>query len=116
MAETGEVLRSFFNGIPELSFVFVNATVYSDPKWRVVQTHTVPMMSKKKLDHIVRRKESDTKDYQRCDCYWLLVVVDFINAAQDQEIQAEGVEEIKSEIFERIFVYKTVFDQILEIK
>lgn len=104
------------NGIPELSFVYVNATVYSDPKWRIVQTYTVPMMSKENFAQIVRRKEEAAKDYQKCDAYWLLVVVNFIDAAQDQEIRVEGIEEIKSKIFERIIVYKTLFDHILEIK
>ena len=115
MAETGEISRSLFDRIPELSFVYVNATVYSDPKWQIIQTYTGPMMSKEKLAQIVREKEDDTKGYHKCNGYWLLVVVDSIDRAQDQEIRVEGIEEIKSELFEKIIVYKTLFNHILEI-
>jgi hypothetical protein len=48
--------------------------------------------------------------------YWLLVVVDFINPAQDQEIQIDGFDKIQTEVFEKIIAYKTLFGHVLEAK
>lgn len=116
MAEAGQISKNLFSGIPELSFVSVDTNSYDDPKWRIMQTGTTPMMLKEELAKIVIRKEEDAKGYQNCDSYWLLIVVDFINSAQDQEIRVEGIDTIKSTIFERIIVYKTGYDHIVEIK
>ena len=73
-------------------------------------------MSRDRLIDIVRDKEVRSREYRKCHAYWLLVVVDFINSAQDQEIQIEGFEKIQSEIFEKIIVYKTLFGHVLEAK
>lgn len=115
MAETGQISKNLFSGIPELSFVSVDANSYDNPKWRIMQTGTTPIMSEEDLVKIVTRKEKDVKGYQECDSYWLLIVVDFINPAQDQEIRVEEIG-IKSTIFEKIILYKTGYDHILEIK
>ena len=53
--------------------------------------------------------------YQRCDAYWLVVVVDFMDPAQDQEIRLDGFQKIDSIVFERVLVYKTVFHHILTV-
>ncbi len=52
----------------------------------------------------------------RCDKYWLVVVVDFIDRAQDQEIRIDGFEKIDSTVFEKVIVYKTLFPHVLEAK
>ena len=73
-------------------------------------------MSRDMLIEIVRDKETLSRKYKECDAYWLLVVVDFTNRAQDQEIQIGCFEKIQSEIFEKIIVYKTLFGHVLEAK
>jgi hypothetical protein len=111
--KTGIISRSLFDDIPELDFVYVNATVYINTEWRIVQTYTGSIMSREKLAEIVREKEQNARDYQKCDAYWLLIVVDFMDRAQDQAIWPEGlVEQIKSEIFKKIIVYRTGFDPL----
>lgn len=72
--------------ISELCFVYLNTEEYEDAKWRVMQVYDVPMMSRDRLVEIVRDKEVRARKYKKCDAYWLIVVVDFINPAQDQEI------------------------------
>lgn len=114
--KTGEIRKDIFKGTPELSFVYLNTKEYEDVKWRVIQVFDVPIMSRNRLIDIVKDKEVRSKEYRKCDAYWLLVVVDFINSAQDQEIQIEGFEKIQSEIFEKIIVYKTLFGHVLEAK
>ena len=61
-----------------------------------------------------QEKEEKSKEYRNCKAYWLLVVVDFYDNAQDQEIQIESPEEITSDIFERIIVCKTIFGHVSE--
>ena len=43
--KTGAVSKDVFKDIPELSFVFLNAKEYDDPKWRVVQCYSGQAMS-----------------------------------------------------------------------
>jgi len=69
-----------------------------------------------KLRTIVSAKEAKSKYYQHCDAYWLVVVVDFIDPAQDQEIQINGFEKIISTAFEKVIVYKTLFGHVFEAK
>jgi len=114
--ESGEIFRNTFSTIPALSFVYLNAKEYKNPRWRVVQVYDVPIISRDRLLDIVRGKELRAKKYKKCDAYWLLVVVDFINSAQDQELQVDGFHKIQTEIFEKVIVYKTLFRHILEAK
>jgi hypothetical protein len=74
------------------------------------------MMSRDRLLDIVKAKEVLSANYKPCDAYWLLVVVDFIDAAQDQEIRVDGFDPITSNIFEKVIVYKTGFGHIFEAK
>ena len=71
-------------------------------------------MDLKRLVSIVKDKEKRSKKYEKCDVYWLLVVVDFVNPAQDQEIRIDNFKKIETEVFERVIVYKTLFGHVLE--
>lgn len=66
--------------------------------------------------NIVKDKERRSEKYKKCDAYWLLVVVDFVNPAQDQEIQIDTFEKVETAVFERVIVYKTQFGHVLEAK
>ena len=114
--ETGEIRKDIFQGVPELSFAYLNAKEYKDAKWRVVQVYDVPIMSRDRIVDIVRDKEVRAKKYKKCDVYWLLVIVDFIDRAQDQEMQINDFEKIQTEVFEKVIVYKTLFGHVLEAK
>jgi hypothetical protein len=110
----GEVRRDYYPEIPELSFVWLVEGRYEDARWRNSQVYSTPMMSLERLPEIIREKESKSRHYRSCSAYWLLVVVDWIDPAQDQEIQIDGFEAIHSDVFENVLVYKTAFGQILE--
>lgn len=114
--KTGVIRKDIFKGIPELSFVYLNAKEYDDAKWRGGRVYNGTRISRDGLIEIVRSKEESSKQYEKCDAYWLLVVVDFIDRAQDQEIQIDAFEKIESNVFEKIFVYKTGFGHVLEAK
>jgi len=72
-------------------------------------------MSAARLRKIVAEKEAKAADYAPCDAYWLLIVVDWADAAQDQEITTTGLK-LPSEVFEKIIVYKPGFEDIAEVK
>jgi hypothetical protein len=105
--------KPFLRDIPELDFVYINHNLYTDPEWRIIQLHDGQIMSVSRLSEIVRGKENKATNYRKCDAYWLLVVIDFTDSAQDQEIQIDGVE-LKSDIYEKIILYKTVSNHVLE--
>lgn len=111
--KTGSIRKDIFKDIPELSFVYLNTKEYEDPKWRVVQCYSGQLMSMENLRAILSTKEAQSKCYQHCDAYWLIVVVDFTDRAQDQEIQINGFEKIASTVFEKVIVYKTHFGHVL---
>lgn len=112
--QRGQIRKEMFETIPELSFVYVNPKEFPEARWSVVQVYQVPTMSRARLVEIVRSKERHANRYEKCDTYWLLVVVDFINPAQDQEIQIDDFAKIEIEVFEKVIVYKTAFGHILE--
>lgn len=114
--DTGEVGRDFYKAIPELSFVYLNTQEYDDARWRIVQVYDGQIMSRDRLLDIVIDKEVRAVKYKACDAYWLLVIVDFIDSAQDQEIRIDGFHPIQSEVFEKVIIYKTIFGHILEAK
>lgn len=111
---SGQVGNDVFKAIPELSFVYLNTREYTDSKWRVVQVYNVPVMSRERLIEIVRSKERRANKYEKCDSYWLVVIVDFMNFAQDQEIRVDGFDKIQTDVFEKVIVYKTLFGHVLE--
>ena len=111
---TRGISKYFLKDIPELDFVYINPNLYSDPEWRITQVYTGQIMSLPRLTEIIREKEDKAKNYRKCDAYWLLVVVDFIDSAQDQEIQVDGLK-LSSDVYEKIIVYKTVSEHLLEL-
>ena len=112
--EEGEVSRSVYQDIPELNFVYVNPSLYLDPKWRAFQVFTGQIMSLQRLTDVLRTKEKKVVQYAPCDGYWLLVVVDFINSAQDQEIRIDNIK-LQSNVFEKVIIYKTAFEHLVEV-
>jgi hypothetical protein len=112
---SGQVDRAEFQSIPEVSFVYLNKREYSDAKWRVGGVHGVGLMSAKALEDIVRAKEAKSTDYAPHDAYWLLVVVEAMDPAQEQEIRIDDLQ-ISSHVFEKIIVYEPLSGRIIEAK
>jgi len=112
---SGEINRSAFRDVmPEIASIYRNAREYVGPQWRIMQAHTVGLTCKDDLEAIVVAKESQAADYQECDAYWLLIVVDGINPAQEQEIRIDDPR-VNSDVFERIVLYHT-FGHVVTVK
>jgi hypothetical protein len=115
VSKTGGFSKYFLEDVPQLEFIYINPNLYNDPKWKNIQCYAGQMMSIPRLMEIVCEKENKGINYSKCNAYWLLVIVDPMDSAQDQEIQIEGVD-IKSDFFEKIILYKPTFEHVLEFK
>lgn len=112
--ESGAVDLDLLEGMPEVSSIYLNSKEYEDAKWRICQVYSLDLMSAEGLQEIVRDKESKAAEYMPCDAYWLLIIVDWRDNAQDQEISVKGVK-IASDVFEKVIVYKPGFEDIVEV-
>ncbi len=72
-------------------------------------------MSIERLTEIIREKKAKARQYVACHAYWLLIVVDFIDSAQEQEIRIDGLS-IESNVFRRIIIYKPRFEHIVPVE
>jgi len=111
--KSGVVYEAMYKDIPEINFISVNSIEFNKPMWQIFQVYSGQTMSKDNLINKIREKEIKANDYQKCDEYWLLFVVDSIDRAQDQEIEIEGMNDIKSNIFNKVIIYKSGFDHIV---
>lgn len=112
---SGQINPSVYKHVPELRFVYRNAKEYVDAAWRPIQCYSVPALALEGLHGIVRDKAKKAQGYQSCDAYWLLLVVDFMDPAQDQDLQGPvDAEPIKSP-FERVLLYKPQFAQVVQV-
>lgn len=108
----GIIDKNKHSHIPELNSV----NVYKDPNgpWRIIVVYDSPWMFWDKLIEIVKEKEKKVKNYESCDAYWLIIVIDFWDPAQDQTIGNYNDNKIESDIFEKILVYKTAERQVFD--
>jgi len=98
-----------FDGMPEVRAIYHNPIQYPDAKWHAVQVYSVPQLSLSRVSDILDEKHQRLSSYTTCDTYWLLLVVDFADFAQDQDIEwPEGGGALSSK-FEKVIIYKPQF-------
>jgi hypothetical protein len=85
-----------------------------DAKWQVMQVHGFGKMAVSRLTEILRDKEKKAQEYRPCAAYWLLVIVDWMDAAQEQDVQVDGLS-IHSDAFERVIIYKPHFEHVVDV-
>jgi len=111
----GQVNPTLFAQVPELRFVYHNGKEYPEAKWRSVQCHSVPSLSLGRLRELISDKTKKLSAYQPCDAYWLLLVVDFMDSAQNQTLHWPPGEALSSSSFERVLLYKPQFAEVLQV-
>lgn len=112
---SGPFYGDSFPDMPEIYSIWLNSKEYPDPTWtRPGQVYSYEEMSAANLQAIVTEKESKAASYAPCDAYWLLIIVDWADSAQDQAITTARAK-ISSGVFEKIIVYKPGFEDILEV-
>lgn len=110
------VPRDVFTHIPELVSVYCNGREYPDAKWHTSQVYGVPSLVVPRVEEVIAEKTEKVAQYRSCDCYWLLIVVDFMNPAQDQDIRwPAGAVLTQTHAFERIWLYKPAFHEVVEV-
>jgi hypothetical protein len=116
MQPSGPYYPESFPYMPEIKSIWLNSREWPDATWaRPGQVHSYEEMSAARLRAIVAEKESKVGNYASCDEYWLLIIVDFADSAQDQEITTTGVR-LLSDVFEKIIIYKPGLQDIVEVK
>jgi hypothetical protein len=113
--EAGALPRRHFSQVPQLNFVYYNPVEYPDARWRVSQMFSGVNLSVDRVAQLVATKELRLAEYNQCDVYWLLLIVDFMDSAQDQEIVwPEEVAPLKT-TYERVIIYKPQFAQWIQV-
>ena len=79
------------------------------------QVFAVPELSVTRLAEVLEDKHQKLRSYEPCDAYWLLLVVDFADSAQDQDIGWPSPELRLASQFEKIIVYKPQFAEWAEV-
>jgi hypothetical protein len=104
-----------FESMPELRFLYHDGKEYPNSNWRLQQGFDVPTLSITRVKSLVAQKIEKLKSYQLCDTYWLLLIVEFWDPSQDQDINWPEGESIGPAPFERILIYKPAFEQVTEV-
>lgn len=112
---SGQVSPSLLVHIPELRFVYHNANEYADATWRPVQCYSAPELALERLYEIVSEKATKAQAYQPCDAYWLLLIVDFMDRAQDQDLHWPLNAEPLRSPFDRVLLYKPQFARVVQV-
>jgi hypothetical protein len=110
----GRVDSLTFEHLCCLSLMYLGGE-YADPRWKVLQGYSVPMLQVNRVRQVVEEKARKAKDYQPCDAYWLLIAVDFWDPAQDQEVEWPSTEGVDYGPYERIVLYKPAFRRVVEV-
>jgi hypothetical protein len=100
---------------PEILSVWLHSKEEVDARWRLIGARSPRLMVKTDLEAKVREKEAKSGEYEQCDAHWLLIVVDGMDAAQDQEIRIDDPH-VDSHLFERIIVFEPLLGHVVEVK
>ena len=104
-----------FNISPEIYSVYRSPKQYTDAKWQTSQAFNGKNLQVARVRRIVQQKNEKISGYIYCDNYWLLLIVDFMDSAQDQEIEWP-IDEAPIECkFEKVIIYKPQFKRYSDI-
>lgn len=98
-----------------LRFVYHSGVEHPAMRWRSLQVFNVPNLDPSRITAMVAEKTKKASKYAPCDEYWLLLVIDFFDPAQDQEIVLPQSFRLDPNPFQRVLLYKPQFGQVMEI-
>lgn len=97
-----------------IRYVSHDGVAYSDAKWHNIQVFSAPPLSIRRLDEVLAEKSDKASRYASCDEYWLLLVVDCFDPAQDQDLYFPSGYSCPANAYQRVLLYKPQFAQVLE--
>ena len=104
-----------FNISPEIYSIYRSSKQYPDAKWQTSQVFNGKNLQVARVREIVQQKNDKVSGYMHCDNYWLLLIVDFMDSAQDQEIEWPTDEAPIECKFEKVIIYKPQFKRYSDI-
>lgn len=104
-----------FNISPEIYSVHRSQKQYPDAKWQTSQVFDGKDLHITRVREIVQKKNEKISGYIHCDSYWLLLIVDFMDSAQDQEIEWPTDEAPIECKYEKVIIYKPQFKRYSDI-
>ena len=104
-----------FNISPEIYSVYRSPKQYPDAKWQASQVFKGKNLQVTRVREIVQQKNEKISGYIYCDNYWLLLIVDSMDSAQDQEIEWSTDEAPIECKFEKVIIYNPKFKRYLDI-
>lgn len=84
-------------------------------QWLNVQVFVTTPLREDRLSAVVFEKALKADDYAPCHEYWLLLVVDFMDPAQDQTLALPPEYLLPSSKFQQVIVYKPQLGQVLQV-
>lgn len=112
---SGPVSRDLFGDLPEVEAIYLTANPCADAEWNVNQVYETQTLDIAKLLECVSRKNELLRQYDLCDRYWLLLVVDPFDEGQDQSLIWPQAARPVSSRFEKILVYSPYLNEFLEV-
>jgi hypothetical protein len=101
--------------IKEINSVYRSEKECMDSKWRTCQVYSGQYLDIERLKKTIDTKNLKLPYYQCCDAFWLLLIVDAMDRAQDQEISwPKGSPPLDSK-FNKIVIYKPQFATFLDV-
>jgi len=110
-AEDGKMERTFYDDVTKRSYRYLD-----NPRsaWFDLGSGRGPdKMAMKPLREILKEKELKSQKYEQCDAYWLLVVVNYADPAQDHEIRID-YEPVSTGVFDKVLLYRTHVGHVIE--
>lgn len=101
--------------LPELSYLYHDGGEYPLSRWMNPQPYDTPTLLVERVKEVVTQKSEKVREYTSCAAYWLLIVIDFMDVSQDQGIDWPLGESIGKTPFERILIFKTCFNEVVEV-
>ena len=112
---TGSIPRNLFKNIPEIKYVTLISDTNASANWQIHQGYTGRSLMLDRLVELIAEKEAKLPGYEQCGEYWLLVIVDWFDLGQDQEIEWQIENKPIESSFSKVIIFKTVFNQITDI-
>lgn len=112
----GVIEANLYEHIPEIEFVHYAKTNILDLKWDTVQSYDLLEISKERLQNIIDEKNEKCEKYEICDSYWLLIVMDYFDPAQYQNLNILDDFSSNESCFTKIIILVPELNQIIEVK
>jgi hypothetical protein len=98
-----------------LRLVHHSGEEYPNAKWRAQKVYNTRPLDSARIKSLVAEKVEKSGGYDQCDEYWLLLIVDYFDPAQDQDLVLPSEFRLEQDTFRRVLIYKPQFGQVVQV-